>query len=738
LSSLLLKPVGASPPFDPLLAFVSSALFKSLAPSTNVNAWRGDEDAQGPSYLGTDDFIAIALDTQFGKPVTSYTQLKLWQIEQERLGAKLAEVLSLLQRSSLAFIREAGAAAMDSDPQADALRLAAFRRLLGRWYVAAGDRSQGGYKRWSQAWLLGIGFAVAFLANLDALAVARYLYSHPEAAARLADRAENWLRNENSKAGANSTANSAPTPPPGAKPEPITTAQPSQAPQATLPANAVTATKPAKAPPAPGRPEAEITSQPAKATPAPGRPEAEITSQRAKATPAPRRTEAETTSQPVDPRRESARAMLEELSDMGLQIGWSQVRGKRSLNKGECWLSSIERFLGWLLTVLAVTLGAPFWFDLLNKLVSLRSSGARPQDRKDPTEGTGPGSAGAPVGGQGPQGAAGLQGPSSAARGNQPPFTRRVYFLDQKRKDDLKGFDEAIAELIVKPAPPPWPTNLRDPANRPHFAHLALLGARASWLVYEDRPFIEHVLAGWGFKLEKDAFFNRGGTQAFLAYRGETLETTTDVLMAFRGTEPDRAEDLLTDARVSKKSLLTPAGAPPRGAVHSGFDLALDAVWPEIEAQLNPLLQVGPRRLWITGHSLGGALATLALERVLQLPHAELKSRTALMSYGCPRVGDKDFIENLHRLISPLRMLRLIHGEDLVTRVPPRSMGYDHVGTPSTLTAGGELRHGSDEWNRFLSTVLFALEDFKLAAKSGVAHHDMAFYIAKLEAIAEG
>jgi triacylglycerol lipase len=629
------------------------------------------------------------------------------------------EKLSLLQRCSLAFIREAGAAAMDSDPQADALRLAAFRSLLGRWYKAAGDRSQGGYKYRSQARLLGIGFLVASLANLDALAVARYLYSHPEAAARLADRAEDWLRNENSKAGANSTAESAPTPPPGAKPETSTTAQPPQPPQATLPANARTATKPAKAPPAPGQPEAEITSQPAKAPPAP------------------RRTEAATTSQPVDLRRESARAMLEELSDMGLPIGWSSAKLDFCPCERACWLAGYRRFLGWLLTALAVTLGAPFWFDLLNKLVSLRSSGARPQDRKDPTEGAGPDSAGAPVGGQGPQGAAGLQGPSSSARANQPPFTRRVYFLDQKRKDDLKGFDRAIAALIA-PHPLVWPTNLRDPANRSHFAHLALLGARASWLVYEDRPFIEHVLAGWGFKLEKDAFFNRGGTQAFLAYRGETLETTTDVLMAFRGTEPDRAEDLLTDARVSKKSLLTPAGAPPRGAVHSGFDLALDAVWPEIVAQLNPLLQVGPRRLWITGHSLGGALATLALERVLQLPHAELKSRSALMSFGCPRVGDKDFIENLHRLISPLRMLRLIHGEDLVTRVPPRSMGYDHVGTPSTLTEGGELRHGSDEWNRFLSTVLFAMEDFKLAAKSGVAHHDMAFYIAKLEANAEG
>ncbi len=36
--------------------------------------------------------------------------------------------------------------------------------------------------------------------------------------------------------------------------------------------------------------------------------------------------------------------------------------------------------LGWLITALALTLGAPFWFDLLNKFISLRSSGSKPTD----------------------------------------------------------------------------------------------------------------------------------------------------------------------------------------------------------------------------------------------------------------------------------------------------------------------------------------------------------------------
>lgn len=46
------------------------------------------------------------------------------------------------------------------------------------------------------------------------------------------------------------------------------------------------------------------------------------------------------------------------------------------------WLSSWEKFIGILITTLALTLGAQFWFDLLKKLVSLRSSGLKPEEQE--------------------------------------------------------------------------------------------------------------------------------------------------------------------------------------------------------------------------------------------------------------------------------------------------------------------------------------------------------------------
>jgi hypothetical protein len=45
--------------------------------------------------------------------------------------------------------------------------------------------------------------------------------------------------------------------------------------------------------------------------------------------------------------------------------------------------SKPETFLGWLITAMAITLGAPFWFDLLSKLVSLRGTGSNASNSND-------------------------------------------------------------------------------------------------------------------------------------------------------------------------------------------------------------------------------------------------------------------------------------------------------------------------------------------------------------------
>ena len=57
-----------------------------------------------------------------------------------------------------------------------------------------------------------------------------------------------------------------------------------------------------------------------------------------------------------------------------------QLLGWRGALKDNTWKDWLERLLGWFLTVLALSMGAPFWFDLLNKFMNVRYSGKSPDE----------------------------------------------------------------------------------------------------------------------------------------------------------------------------------------------------------------------------------------------------------------------------------------------------------------------------------------------------------------------
>ena len=68
-----------------------------------------------------------------------------------------------------------------------------------------------------------------------------------------------------------------------------------------------------------------------------------------------------------------------------LPIGWEGV-ALRAAPGESAWRTVgiwALRLLGWLLTALAVSVGAPFWFDLLNRFVNIRSSIKRPEVAKE-------------------------------------------------------------------------------------------------------------------------------------------------------------------------------------------------------------------------------------------------------------------------------------------------------------------------------------------------------------------
>ena len=67
-----------------------------------------------------------------------------------------------------------------------------------------------------------------------------------------------------------------------------------------------------------------------------------------------------------------------------LGLGWDASLSQQLQNsryaEGNSMLFFIRKFFGWLITALAISLGAPFWFDMLQKVISIRNAGVRPQD----------------------------------------------------------------------------------------------------------------------------------------------------------------------------------------------------------------------------------------------------------------------------------------------------------------------------------------------------------------------
>ncbi len=136
--------------------------------------------------------------------------------------------------------------------------------------------------------------------------------------------------------------------------------------------------------------------------------------------------------------------------------------------------------------------------------------------------------------------------------------------------------------------------------------------------------------------------------------------------LVFRGTEQGVA-DWITNLGVVKKRW---EQGPAR--VHGGFLRALDSVWESILPELERLTVP----LFIAGHSLGGALATLAGVRCRP---------AAVYTFGSPRVGDKAFAA----LCAGLPICRVVDDRDTVATVPPAWFGFQHAGAPSVLLEGG-------------------------------------------------
>jgi len=124
--------------------------------------------------------------------------------------------------------------------------------------------------------------------------------------------------------------------------------------------------------------------------------------------------------------------------------------------------------------------------------------------------------------------------------------------------------------------------------------------------------------------------------------------------------------DLIDDLDFLPETYQDPDGKRGTSKVHRGFLKATKELWPDIEKKLEQLKQKGVKHFFVTGHSLGAAMAVVA---------AIMYDFDKVVTFGEPAVGkdiDKTIGENCPHI-------RYVNGNDPVTKIVPEAI-YPHHG----------------------------------------------------------
>ena len=198
----------------------------------------------------------------------------------------------------------------------------------------------------------------------------------------------------------------------------------------------------------------------------------------------------------------------------------------------------------------------------------------------------------------------------------------------------------------------------------------ALSTALGSHLAYEEETEVDSTTRNtWDF--ETCEFIQADNTECFVA------ATSDVVFVGFRGTEFFSIADWMTDLNALSTTR-------PYGSVHQGFFAAFQLV----DSRIRSALESFPNRpVVLTGHSLGGAIATIAA--------AEWQGQyevSSIYTFGQPGVGKRRFRSHIQQHYAH-RFFRFVNDDDIVPMVPPT---YRHVGRLLHFNSSGDLKYGNE------------------------------------------
>ena len=165
-------------------------------------------------------------------------------------------------------------------------------------------------------------------------------------------------------------------------------------------------------------------------------------------------------------------------------------------------------------------------------------------------------------------------------------------------------------------------------------------------------------------------FFDIEGAQAYVVGNKDRIT------VAFRGTEPTEKSDVFADLEATHE----------RG-FHEGFYGEYEKLQLKVHAEVAKLMGRKKRPVYVTGHSLGAAIASIFC---FHYPTAE-----ALYTYGCPRNATPSKCKELK-----VPHYRCVNNNDIVPSVPPALLWYKHHGELRYINFYGNVRKMS-WWQRF-------------------------------------
>ncbi len=191
---------------------------------------------------------------------------------------------------------------------------------------------------------------------------------------------------------------------------------------------------------------------------------------------------------------------------------------------------------------------------------------------------------------------------------------------------------------------------------------------------------------------------------------------------AFRGT--DEVTDWLDNFNMFPERALF-------GGFHRGFLNSVNDVWGKLFDQHNLLRDKKKRPLFLTGHSLGGAMATVAAAKLIHMDFPFISTYT----FGQPRAMTLE-TARIFNVEAKSRFFRFQNNNDPVTRMPARIMSYSHVGSFLYISEEEKLYNDPGWWFKFLDSVDGAREafkDFPRPLHILIKDHGIEFYLKAIE-----